>query len=189
MNRSGTYFCNISAARVNGFTLIEVSIALAMVAVGLLTIFALFPIGLKESEFAVQDTQEAMFADTVLNTIVANAMAIKDWNMWLTLTNSTASASKLTEGIYPSLGTWKFMGGACTVEDTKIGGGVKFPLPYPNQEDSQTKPRKMRYKIKVSGEPNRNRLRKVELWALSNQYGDFKTKAKFYYTEIFYTGM
>ena len=159
-----------------GFTLIEVSLAVSMVAVGLLTIFALFPIGLRESEYAVQDTQEAMFADSILSVIEGNAMAIDDWNIWLSLTDGTLPVD-LLEGVYPKIPK---------MVNTEINKGIEFPVPSSGEQGN---PRSMRYSIKISGEPGDDRLRIVELWALSNRYGDFNTKAKYFYTKIYYMGM
>ena len=65
-----------------GFSLIETNLAIFLVAIGLLSIFALFPLGLQQSELAVQDSQEAMFADYVLSALQANAFAITNWHVW-----------------------------------------------------------------------------------------------------------
>ncbi len=46
-----------------GFSLIEVNIALLVVAGGLLSLFSLFPAGLRMSTAAMSDTRQALFAD------------------------------------------------------------------------------------------------------------------------------
>ena len=48
--------------RRKGFTLIEVNLAMLVVALGLLAIFSLFPAGLKSCEDATGDTVTGMFA-------------------------------------------------------------------------------------------------------------------------------
>lgn len=46
-----------------GFSLIEVNIAILVVAGGLLSLFSLFPAGLRMSTAAMSDTRQALFAD------------------------------------------------------------------------------------------------------------------------------
>jgi Tfp pilus assembly protein PilV len=66
----------------NGFSLVEVNLAVFVVAAGLLVIFSLFPLGLHESELSVAETQEAMFADYVLSTLEGNAESITNAAVW-----------------------------------------------------------------------------------------------------------
>lgn len=49
--------------KARGFSLIEVNIAILVIAGGLLSLFALFPAGLKMSSAALSDTRQALFAD------------------------------------------------------------------------------------------------------------------------------
>lgn len=65
-----------------GFSLMEVNIAVAMISVGLLAVFSLFPVGLRESSISVADNQEAMFANHVLSCLEGNAARIQDWAQW-----------------------------------------------------------------------------------------------------------
>ena len=57
-----------------GFTLIEVTLSLLVLSVGLLSIFALFPAGLRFSKEAIDETQAALFAEEVLNGVRAQAV-------------------------------------------------------------------------------------------------------------------
>lgn len=50
-----------------GFTLVEVALALMVVSIGLLTVFSLFPAGLQLQKNAVDDTQAAMFGEMTLD--------------------------------------------------------------------------------------------------------------------------
>jgi len=59
--------------RRRGFTLVEVSLALLVMAVGVLGAFALFPHALAESQRASAETQASMFAETVFQTLRARA--------------------------------------------------------------------------------------------------------------------
>lgn len=59
--------------RRRGFTLVEVSLALLVMAVGVLGAFALFPHALSESQRASAETQSSMFAESVFQTLRARA--------------------------------------------------------------------------------------------------------------------
>jgi len=65
----------------SGFSLVEVNLAIFVVAIGLLTLFTLFPAGLKEGEAGHADTQTSLFADYVLTTLRTEALAVisDDW--------------------------------------------------------------------------------------------------------------
>jgi len=52
-----------------GFSLVEVTLALLVVAIGLTATFALFPVGLKATRDAVDDTEIALFAEYVFTTL------------------------------------------------------------------------------------------------------------------------
>jgi hypothetical protein len=52
-----------------GYSLVEVTLALLVVAIGLVATFALFPEGLKATRAAVDDTEVALFADYVFTTL------------------------------------------------------------------------------------------------------------------------
>ena len=52
-----------------GYSLVEVTLALLVVAIGLTATFALFPEGLKATRAAVDDTECAMFAEYVFTTL------------------------------------------------------------------------------------------------------------------------
>lgn len=56
-----------------GFSLIEVSMAVFVLALGVLALMALFPAGLREGVNAQSDMRQAMFADYVLSTARAAA--------------------------------------------------------------------------------------------------------------------
>jgi prepilin-type N-terminal cleavage/methylation domain-containing protein len=50
-----------------GFSLVEVALALLVVAVGLMGVFSLFPVGIESNRKAIQETQISLFAEYVLN--------------------------------------------------------------------------------------------------------------------------
>ena len=59
----------------SGYSLVEVTLALLVVAIGLTATFALFPEGLRATRAAVDDTEVSLFADYVFSTLSATAAA------------------------------------------------------------------------------------------------------------------
>lgn len=59
----------------NGFTLVEIALSILVLSVGLLSIFSLFPAGLKLNKEAIDETQAALFAEEVLNGVRAQAIS------------------------------------------------------------------------------------------------------------------
>lgn len=66
-----------------GFSLIEVNMAIFVMAIGVLSLAALFPLGLRENMNAVSDMTESIFADGLLNQAVAIASGRNvKWSEW-----------------------------------------------------------------------------------------------------------
>lgn len=61
------------ALRMFGFSLIEVNMAVFVMAVGIIGMAALYPLGLRESIQSTADLKQSMFADVVLGAAVAAA--------------------------------------------------------------------------------------------------------------------
>lgn len=74
-----------------GFSLIEVNMAVFVVAVGIIVMAALYPLGLRESMQSTADLKQSMFADVVLGAAVA---AASNTNM----TWATFSRAPLAQG-------------------------------------------------------------------------------------------
>jgi len=72
MNQSGSG----RDARRAGYSLVEVTLALLVVAIGLTATFALFPEGLRATRTAVDDTECAMFAEYVFTTLDLTAAKV-----------------------------------------------------------------------------------------------------------------
>ncbi len=86
--------------RRSGFSLIEVTLALLVVGVGLVALLGLFPIGLRESGLATADTSQSIFANGVLNAIHANASEITNSADWM-----NPNLVAFTKGIYSGITT------------------------------------------------------------------------------------
>ena len=93
-----------SRHRRSGFSLIEVTLALLVVGVGLVALLGLFPVGLRESGLATADTSQSIFANGVLNAIHANAGEITTPTVWLN-TNTVEFTKEVYSigGIYQDL--------------------------------------------------------------------------------------
>ncbi|OVE76980.1 hypothetical protein BVX97_00160 [bacterium E08(2017)] len=161
-----------------GFTLMEVNIAVAMVSVGLLAVFALFPLGLRESSLSVADNHEAMFANHVLSCVQANAMHITDWSVW---SDDASFAFNATRDV-------DFLGSIAgnTVSDTAIDAGVDYPSGDPAGN-------KMRYELKFlspnGGAPSAGqKTYMIQIKCRSDRYGDFNTFASTYVTYVTFLG-
>jgi prepilin-type N-terminal cleavage/methylation domain-containing protein len=57
----------------SGFSLIEVTLSLLVIGIGMLVLFSLFPVSLRQGHDAFRDTQAAMFAEYMLNGIRGDA--------------------------------------------------------------------------------------------------------------------
>lgn len=67
----------------DGFSLMEVNMAVFVIAIGILSMVALYPLGLRESTQGQADLKQAMFADYVLNQAVAAASQTNiTWTQW-----------------------------------------------------------------------------------------------------------
>ena len=150
-----------------GFSLVEVNLAIFVISVGMLTLFSLFPAGLRQVATSHEATQEALFADYVLSTMRAEArlMPADDW----------LDFSIFRDRVLGDLDLQESSGGA--VERTPFGAIDQY----------------MRYVIEireVSGRPGR---RSVTLWCKAQEFGPtgdtFKRDASRFYTEFVYSGM
>ena len=187
------HVCACGSVR-NGFTLMEVNLSVLLISVGLLTIFALFPFALQESEYSIVDTHEAMFADGLLSAIAGNAITIEDWDTWSMATplggGKPPFIQRIESGVYPidSIrydGVWKQAGTSWVIEKTGIGdvNSVLFPVPIGG---SAGLPRYIRYSLQITPV---GAIRLVELKVSSGAYGAFAEKAQPYFTQVRYMGL
>lgn len=69
-------------AKNDGFTLIEVTFAILIVGLGLLTFFSLFPSGLRMAEQDHEDTKCALFSEIAFSGMHANACTMTNLSDW-----------------------------------------------------------------------------------------------------------
>jgi len=173
-----------------GFSLVEVNLAILLISVGLLTLFALFPLGLRENEAAIVDTQEAMFAEYMLSGIRANAQSIMNWDHWI------ETDPDVHTNFYDRLAAdidilkkhgWK-----------ETGKAVSFPADEDEVDDKVVK-RALRYRLTIDlDDPDDdgqhandgNYRKRVVVRVASGKYGDFEAlNPRIYATDIVFGGM
>lgn len=151
-----------------GFSLIEVNLAIMIIAVGLLVLFSLFPAGLKQGESAYRDTQAGLFADYIFAGLRINVENIDSWADWTNMTTFVALAvDGLTVDTVP-------------IVPTATSVAVKFPEGSENH---------VRYILEIR---NLGARRSAALWVWGSRFGPtsalFKKRSHWVYTEYYYTG-
>mgnify|MGYP007068289108 CR=1 FL=1 len=90
----------------------EVNMAIFVMAVGILSMVALFPLGLRESTQGKADLQQSMFADYALNQIEAVLSDTNlSWSVWQGMDGKMGNKSIIPGNAKLNLpGAWKVMG-------------------------------------------------------------------------------
>ena len=114
-----------------GFTLMEVNLAVFIMAVAVLGMVALYPLGFRESQQSRDDVVEAVLAEGILNPIVATLSATNlTWSAWEGFLGSDA--------LYPNNGWLAYCGNEQSLtpkgraEINGVTGGVLGRLPSGN---------------------------------------------------------
>ncbi len=170
-----------------GFSLVEVSLAILVISIGLLTLFSMFPMGIHQGVVALEETQTSMFAAYVLDGIRANAMDVNE-SVWreedLARPEFVQGLGDLDSGtqILP------VQGGSAGDSDIHT-----ITFPFSQSVDDDRKKLHLRYVLEIQKRTG-TVLYSATLWVKSGEYGvnsigAFKSQAKQYYTELFYSGM
>ena len=78
-----------------GFTLVEVNLAIFVMAVGVLSMCALYAFGYRENRQSEEDVFATAYADTYLAPLVAGLSSpLLDWNAWQQIGNEVSSAAQ-----------------------------------------------------------------------------------------------
>ncbi|MDI6773798.1 MAG: hypothetical protein QME60_00140 [Verrucomicrobiota bacterium] len=165
-----------------GFSLVEVSLAVLLVGAGVLTLFALFPAGLKQADLAVEDTHIGLFAEQALTGLRAEAMKVSDFQVW---TNQDDFQQQVVDKvpIYYQPGSTYLIGDGRQQKIAnflKQGVGMCYILAVTNVI------------VDMQGEPfGKDRYKHVRVADLRVCFGNhFVTnEAQWFYTEFFYGGM
>ena len=92
-----------------GFTLIEVCLVMLIFGVAVTSLMALFPVSLRQGSMAVSDSVVTTFADSVMNSLAANASgaAMRKWDKWKLkndFVKAVASGVTIDQGDGPGTG-------------------------------------------------------------------------------------
>lgn len=150
------------SASLRGFTLIEVCLAVLIIGFGLVSIFGLFPSGLRSMEDDTADTRCGLFTESVMQGMRANAATIMDLADW---TNGPTFASCVTSNL---------LAGAA------IQTGTVQTVQFPAGGDW------LRYKLTIGVQSGRN---SAMLEICDGRYGKFDPPQSVAYTEFYYQGM
>jgi len=163
-----------------GFTLMEVNIALLIMAIGLLGLLSLFPVGLRQGDSASSDTMQATFADQILSGVRANAQLVTtNWDGWVTLTNgvllgvASSSSSDRRLSVPTASGT-----------ENILGDGKDHEI-----EDYLTKGRYLKYCLHIENDPNNSDLVKIAWIQITDRRYTDVSRSPIYATALVYLGM
>lgn len=77
------------------FTLLEVNLAMFVMAMGVLSMIALYPLGFREAEQSREDVAAAAYCESVMNSLAAALSATNvPWSKWRELGNSQTTIPK-----------------------------------------------------------------------------------------------
>jgi len=124
----------------NGFSLIEVNMAIFVMATAVLAIAALYPMGLRESIQSQTDFKQVMFADYVLNIAVAIACSTNvSWTDWQTWANERNMAGKGETGTMNKMDELASLPDLPTLRmRTKLEDAIKkYPVPWTGSSNAR----------------------------------------------------
>ena len=87
----------------SGFSLIEVNMAIFVMAMGILSMVVLYPLGLRESYQGTADLKQSAYADFLLNQVVAiGTMTNFPWSEWIQIPEAKEGATDLDMNELPN---------------------------------------------------------------------------------------
>ncbi len=150
-----------------GFTLVEINLAIMLLAIGMLVVFSLFPAGLSQGDLAYRDSQAGLFADYVLNGMRGEVEEIGSWSEWTSVQQFTDRALGALPGV------------------VQTGLNTSRELEFPVGSDNW-----VRYMLAISGAGSR---RDVTLYVWGLRYGpqnaaEFRRRARWFQTSLYFSG-
>lgn len=158
--------------RCEGFSLVEVALALVVVSIGLTAVFALFPHGTEANRRAIQDTQIGLFAEYVLNGFRMEADEVP----WDSVVDSPSFSISALASDY----AWE------SPSAISAGAGVKT-LSYKAKADSTIEEMAFRYELRVSAVAGKPDVKALILRVWPGQYG-LLVATNVFYTEVYNYG-
>jgi len=118
-----------------GFSLVEVTLAMMVMAIGILSVFSMFTAGLDQSQRSINDTKAAFFAEEVFNGLLAESE--RDWAA-IGVTGGT------TNLIIAADGAW----GSSTIADVIMDNLIHTNI-YRLRENQNIENHAFRYSLRI----------------------------------------
>ena len=171
-----------------GFSLVEVSMAMMIISIGMITLFGLFPASMKQGAEAYQDTHTAQFAEYVLNGIRANFDTAEDYEDWK---HASADIGLDGLGVAETDVPVQF---AYPIGSTNYVRYILELVPPPELSLKPNDADDAQDVVEQWGNRSLTMNWQVRLWAWSGRYGPtdaaiHKRRSQWFATEIFYGGM
>lgn len=152
--------------RQQGFTLIEIALALLVASVGMLGVLGLFPAGVQMSKASYDETQAALFADQVMNGIRAQAATAR-WDRVRTSINLPPPTPDVwnspgTLRVTPTAGPDDFRTLRFETPGSMAGGSDAY-LDF-----------SIRYSLVINDHPSKPFIKEVYLGVIPSQYGNMQ---------------
>ena len=111
-----------------GFTLLEVNLAIFIMATGTLAMCALYALGFRESNQSVEDVAAAAFADAYLGPLVQGLSATNMmWDAWCDIGDAPAKSEtkEFADGVWPNDGWMAYVQQPTDTENNPFGYRIK----------------------------------------------------------------
>ncbi len=111
-----------------GFTLIEVNLAMLIMATGVLVVCGLYSLGFRESRQSVEDVASVSFADTYLGPLVQGLSATNlAWSAWNRIGDTPAKGEtrRIASGVWPREGWMAYVQQAGTGSGHRVKGNPR----------------------------------------------------------------
>lgn len=157
-----------------GFSLVEVALAMLVVSVGLMGVFALFPHGTESNRKSIQETQIGLFAEYILNGFRYQA----EREAWSDVRNVNAFDISPLGSIY----AWERPDGV-------VAGDTVKSISYRVKLDPNIEEMAFRYELRVGPVAGRQDVKYLLLSVWPGLYGQSDATNSFeFYTEVYNYG-
>jgi Tfp pilus assembly protein PilV len=165
-----------------------VTLALLVVAVGVLGAFSLIPAGLQTNRNAIEDTQMAMFAEMFFDSVRMQAEASNI--PWASVATTAIFAPGWRSGATPNVPTARYFWGTAATTSVLVGGTVGNPRTYYQRTGADaTEPSELalRYMATPVATATPNKSKGVRLLVWPEFGATTLANAREFYTEILNT--
>ncbi|TFH14741.1 MAG: hypothetical protein E4H02_09325 [Lentisphaerales bacterium] len=144
-------------AEEEGFTLVELALAIIVVAIGVLAVAALISAGLDLSAKAIADTQSAIFADSLFNVLRCKSLTEAEQStgdvdkfveFWIRLRNNQTSVTVVADEAWGTVCT-ESIGGVGPVNNVLVASAGPHTLIYRHEDDTNLVSHVLRYDLDV----------------------------------------